>query len=322
MTILQLGKQAAPPRTLPTRWLFAGLTAVLVALALRLDGYAADIFTKLLLISTLSLSFNFLFGIAGQLAISHVALYAIGAYTVTILSASLGVPVWLAIPATIALCALVALAVAVPTVRLEGFYLALGTLALAQLVTVLLVQGGSLTGGPEGLYGFSSLTAFGWEITGRSYAVIIVALFLLMLAFLVRLDRSWFGRACRAVRDNPTAARAMGIDTTAIKVAAFVLSSSLAGVSGIAYAFLENYVTPYAFDLNMMFQILFMVIVGGIGRHSGAIIGAVILYLSPEYLGVLGEHYLLLYGALTVACILLEPRGIVGLIDKTGLRLP
>jgi len=91
--------------------------------------------------------------------------------------------------------------------------------------------------------------------------VIIVVLFLSMLALLVRLDCSWFGRACRAVRDNPAAARAMGIDTTAIKVAAFVLSSSLAGVSGIAYAFLENYVTPYAFDLNIMFQILVMVIV-------------------------------------------------------------
>jgi branched-chain amino acid transport system permease protein len=322
MTILQLSKQAAPARTYSTRWLFASLTVILVALAFRLDGYAADIFKKLLLISTLSLSFNFLFGIAGQLAISHVAFYAIGAYTVTILSVSLGMPVWLAIPATIGFCGLVALAVAVPTVRLEGFYLALGTLALAQLVTVLLVQGGKLTGGPEGLYGFASLSFFGWEITGRSYAMIIVVLFLLILGLLVRLDRSWFGRACRAVRDNPTAARAMGIDITWIKVSAFVLTSALAGISGIAYAFLENYVTPYAFDLNMMFQILFMVIVGGVGRHSGAIIGAIILYLSPEYLGVLGEHYLLLYGVLTVACILFEPRGIVGLLDRIGLRLP
>lgn len=322
MTIVQLSKQAAPVRICSTRWLFAGLAALLVVLALRLDGYAADLFTKLVLISTLALSFNFLFGIAGQLAISHVALYAIGAYAVTILSSSLGMPVWLAIPATIGLCGLVALVVAVPTVRLEGFYLALGTLALSQLVTVLLVQGGKLTGGPEGLYGFASLSFYGWEITARIYAVIIVVVFVLILLLLVRLDRSWFGRACRAVRDNPTAARAMGIDTTWIKVAAFVLTSSLAGISGIAYAFLENYVTPYAFDLNIMFQILFMVIVGGVGRHSGAIIGAVILYLSPEYLGGLGEHYLLLYGVLTVACILFEPRGIVGLLDRIGLRLP
>jgi branched-chain amino acid transport system permease protein len=296
--------------------------AVLVIMALKLNGYDADIFKKMLLVATLALSFNFLYGIAGQIAFSHVAFYGIGAFAVTILAVSFGLPVWLSAILTVLLCVVVALAVAVPTTRLEGFYLSLGTVAFAQLFQVMLIQGGDLTGGSGGIYGFTSPQVFGFSIAGHPYAVVIVALFLLTYGLLVRLDRSWFGRACRAVKDNPQAAAAMGIDVARTKVVVFVITSAMAGVAGIVYAFLDNYASPYVFSLDFMFEILFMVIVGGAGRHIGAVIGAVILFLAPEFLGGLGAHYLLFYGLLMVICIMFAPRGLIGLFDRFGLRLP
>ncbi|SVD04437.1 uncharacterized protein METZ01_LOCUS357291, partial [marine metagenome] len=185
---------------------------VLIALAIGLDGYTADLFRKLLLTATLCVGFNFLFGIAGQIAFSHIAFYGIGAYGVVILGFQCGLPMPLAILGSVVTCGVVALVVAIPSTRLEGFFLALATLAFAQLFSVGLLQGGEITGGPEGLSGYPSPDLFGIRLEGATYSVIISIVFLATLAILLRLDRSWFGRACRAIRDNPTAAAAMGVN--------------------------------------------------------------------------------------------------------------
>jgi len=140
---------------------------------------------------------------------------------------------------------------------------------------------------------------------------------MLTLALLWRLDRSWFGRACRAVRDNPEAAAAMGVDVARTKVIAFTLTSALAGMAGMVYAFVDNTVNPPIFGLENAFLILFMVIVGGAGRHAGAIIGAVLLFLLPFWLSpVVGHHHQLIFGALVVGAILLWPKGLVGIWDR------
>lgn len=160
---------------------------------------------------------------------------------------------------------------------------------------------------------------FGQRITGPWYTVVIVGLLLATFAVLWRLDRSWFGRACRAVRDNPEAAAAMGVDVARTKVIVFTLTSALAGVAGMVYAFVDNTVNPPIFGLDNAFLILFMVIVGGAGRHAGAVVGAILLYLLPFWLSPLvGHHHALVFGVLVVAAILLQPRGLIGIYD--GLR--
>jgi branched-chain amino acid transport system permease protein len=129
------------------------LTAAIVlsAVAFLLGDYQTDIYRKLLLWITLALSYNFLFGIAGQVAFSHFTFYGIGAYAVVILVTQLHLPLLLAVPITVLICVIAALVVAIPATRLEGFYLALATLAFAQLFIVLLNEGGNLTGGTGGL---------------------------------------------------------------------------------------------------------------------------------------------------------------------------
>jgi len=299
------------------RLLWTIIIVFLASLCFVLGGYWADIYRKMLLVITLCVGFNFLFGVAGQIAFSHIAFYGIGAYSVVIFSSILGWPLPLAIFGAIALCGVIAIIVAFPASRLEGFYLALATLAFAQLFNVVIVQGGDVTGGPQGLSGFGQQDYFGFSFTDQSYTLVIVVLFLGTLLIITRLENSWFGRACRAVHDSPEAAEAMGVDVLFIKVAAFTLTSVLAGVAGVAYAFIDNYVNPLVFSLEPMFQLLFMIVLGGIGRTSGAIIGAIVIFLAPEIFEEwVGRYYILGVGVLVVLSILLLPKGVVELFDR------
>jgi branched-chain amino acid transport system permease protein len=303
------------------RWLVA--FAILASLPFFLTSYYNDVYRKLLLWITLALGYNFLFGVCGQVAFSHFAFYGIGAYSIVVFLFQLHVPLPLAILLGVALCALVAAAVAVPSTRLEGFYLALATLALAQLFIVVLNEGGAVTGGTGGLADYRLPSVFGVRVAGPWYTAVIVVVFLATFAVLLRLDRSWFGRACRAVRDNPEAAAAMGVNVARTKVIAFTLTSALAGVAGMAYAFVDNTVNPPIFGLENAFLLLFMVIVGGAGRHAGAIVGAVLLYLLPFVLSpLIGHHHALVFGIAMVAAILLQPRGLIGIWDAIRPRHP
>jgi len=297
------------------KWL--GAFVVLAGAAFFLGDYHNDVYRKMLLWVTLALGYNFLFGICGQVAFSHFAFYGIGAYSVVILLVHLSVPLPLAIVLGVAICVLVALAVAIPTTRLEGFYLALATLALAQLFVVLLNEGGEVTGGTGGIANYRLPAILGFQLRGPWYTAVIVLLLLATLFLLMKLDRSWFGRACRAVRDNPDAAAAMGVDVARTRVIAFTLTSALAGVAGMVYAFVDNTVNPPIFGLENAFLLLFMVIVGGSGRHAGAMIGAAALFLLPFWLAPLvGHHHVLVFGILMLSAILLQPKGLIGLWDR------
>src|SRR5205085_3108876 len=300
-------------------WLAAAI--VLSALAFVLGDYHNDVYRKLLLWIALALSYNFVFGICGQVTFSHFAFYGIGAYAIVILLFTATFPLPLAIVCGVGLCLVLALAVAIPATRLEGFYLALATMAFAQLFIVVLNEGGAITGGTRGLASYRLPALLGLDLSGRTYTVVIVLVLIGTAAVLRRVDHSWFGRACRAVRDNPEAAAAMGVDVARTKVIAFTLSSVLAGIAGMAYAFVDNTVNPPIFGLENAFLVLFMVIVGGSGRHAGAVVGAVLLYLLPFVLSpLIGHHHALVFGVLMVAAILLQPRGLIGLYDRLARR--
>ena len=303
------------------RALWVGAFIVLAGLPFFFGNYYNDVYRKLLLWITLALSYNFLFGIGGQVSFSHFAFYGLGAYSIVIFLFQFHLPLPLAMLLGVALCVLLALAVAIPSTRLEGFYLALATLALAQLFVVVLNEGGAVTGGTGGLANYRLPDIFGVRIRGPWYTVVIVVLLLGTLAVLRRLDQSWFGRACRAVRDNPEAAAAMGVNVARTKVIVFTVTSALAGVAGMVYAFVDNTVNPPIFGLENAFLILFMVIVGGAGRHAGAIVGAILLFLMPFVLSpLIGHHHVLVFGVLVVAAILLYPRGLIGIYDSLVKR--
>ncbi len=302
-------------------WLGAAALMIAAAFLLRDFGYYSDQYRKLMLWVALALGFNFLFGIAGQVAFSHFAFYGIGAYSVVILTFKAGLPLGLSIVLGLGLCAVLAIAVGIAATRLEGFYLALATLAFAQLFLVVLTEGGSLTGGAGGFanYRLPSLEIAGtrYTLTGPYYTSLIALVLIASYFIYWRLDRSYFGRACRAVRDNPEAAAAMGVDVARTKIVVFTVTSVLAGAAGMAYAFVDNIVNPPVFGLENVFLLLFMVIIGGSGRHAGAIVGAALLYMLPFALApLIGPHHALVFGIVMVAAMLFRPDGLVGFLDR------
>ncbi|WP_423454728.1 branched-chain amino acid ABC transporter permease [Ottowia sp. VDI28] len=290
---------------------------LLVAVTLPLGTYQTDVYRKLLLWIAMALGFNFLFGIAGQLAFSHFSFYGLGAYAVVILWTQAGWPFPVAVAGALILCCTVALAVAIPATRLHGFYLALATLALAQLVTMLLNEGGTLTGGANGLANYPAPSVLGLRLEGPLLTTLLVTVLVTTFAVLRRLDRGDFGRSCRAVRDDPAAAAAMGIDVVRTKVAAFVLTGVFAALAGMCYAFVDRNVNPAAFDIEYAFQLLFAVVIGGVGRQWGAIAGAVLVYLLPLILSpLIGHYHALVFGMAVVLIMLLEPRGLAGIWQR------
>jgi branched-chain amino acid transport system permease protein len=300
-------------------WLVAIVAASV--LAFLLTSYQTDVYRKMLVWVALALGYNFLFGIAGQVAFSHFAFAGVGAYAMVILAFKLGIPFPVAFVLAIVLCAILALIVAIPSTRLEGFYLALATLAFAQLVLVVLNEGGTLTGGTGGLTNYRLPPVFGFELRGPWYTILLVLLVAFTLWLLLRLDHSAFGRACRAIRDNAQAAQAMGVDVARTKVIAFTVTSTLAGLAGIGYAFVDDVINPPVFGLENIFLLLFMIIVGGTGRHAGAIVGTVFLYLAPFLLEpIVGHHFMLVFGFLVVLAILFQPAGLIGLVEKLTPR--
>lgn len=301
---------------------YVAAAVLLSALAFVLGDYQTDVYRKLLLWITLALGYNFLFGIAGQVAFSHFTFYGIGAYAVVILVTQMQLPLLLAVPLTVLICVLAALAVAIPATRLEGFYLALATLAFAQLFIVLLNEGGNLTGGTGGLTNYRLPDIFGQQLKGPGYTVVIVLLMLGTLATVWRLDRSYFGRACRAARDNPEAATAMGVNVRRTRIVAYTLTSALAGIAGMVYAFVDNTVSPLIFGLDNSFLLLFMVIIGGSGRHAGAVLGAVLLYVIPFVLSpLIGHHHALVFGVFIVLAVMFQPDGLIGVWQNWRTRV-
>ena len=307
-------------------WLGTVVLMIAAAFMLRDFGYYSDQYRKLMLWVALALGFNFLFGVAGQVAFSHFAFYGIGAYSVVILTFKAGLPLGVAAVLGLAICASLAIAVGIAATRLEGFYLALATMAFSQLFLVFLTEGGSLTGGAGGFanYRLPTLDVGFWQITltGPYYTSLIVLLLVGTFFVLWRLDRSYFGRACRAIRDNSEAAAAMGVDVARVKIVAFTVTSVLAGAAGMIYAFVDNIVSPPIFGLDNVFLLLFMVIIGGSGRHAGAAVGAVLLYVLPFVLSpLIGEHHALVFGIVMVAAMLFRPDGLVGIYDQLRARL-
>ena len=306
-------------------WAGAALAMIAVAFLLKDFGYYTDQYRKLMLWVALALGFNFLFGIAGQVAFSHFAFYGIGAYAVVILTFKAGLPLGVSILLGLALCAALAIAVGFAATRLEGFYLALATMAFAQLFLVILTEGGALTGGAGGIanYRLPSLEIAGAKLTltGPYYTSVLALVLIGTFFVLWRLDRSYFGRACRAIRDNPEAAAAMGVDVARVKIVVFTVTSVLAGAAGMAYAFVDNIVNPPVFGLENVFLLLFMVIIGGSGRHAGAIVGAVLLYMLPYALTpLIGHHQALVFGIVMVAAMLFRPDGLIGFYDRLRAR--
>jgi branched-chain amino acid transport system ATP-binding protein len=286
------------------------------ALIWRGNGYELYVIALVGLTAIVGIGLNVLLGLTGQISLGHVAFYAIGAYTLGILTTKAGWSFWLALPLAGVVAGFAGLLLAIPALRVRGPYLAMVTIAFGFVVEQGAAEWSGLTGGWNGLMGVPPPRAFGFEFSEREIAFLILALTVAALFLYARLSGSAWGKAMRAVRDSETASLSIGLNPTLVRAAAFAISAVAAGVAGGVFASISNFISPESFPFFQSILFLLVVMLGGAGRTFGPLIGAVIVVLLPEVLSFLAEYRLLFVGVLMLLVLRLAPGGFVGLFSR------
>ena len=283
-------------------------------LILRGNNYQVFIIVIVGLTAIVGVGLNVLLGLNGQISLGHVAFYAIGAYTVGILTTNYEWSFWPALIVSGVITGLAGMLLAIPALKVRGPYLAMVTIAFGFVVEQGAAEWQGLTGGWNGLSGIPGPNVFGTDIGERGIAFLALALTVLATAAFAWLSRSVWGNAMRAVRDSESASVSIGLDPTLIRTTAFGISAVAAGLAGGVYASISNFISPESFPFFQSILFLLVVMLGGADRVLGPIVGALVVVLLPELLATLGQYRLLFVGLLMLAVLRLAPTGLVGLI--------
>ena len=283
-------------------------------------GYFYQVANVAMIFVLLAASMHLVTGVAGLLHLGHAAFYGVGAYTAALLTSKLGLGFTWTLPLSGLVAALVAFLVALPTMRLVSIYFAVATLAIGQMLYLVMLNWVEFTKGPNGIIVTKGLELFGFSLSGRlsSYYTIAAVVMLCVLA-ISRLSHSYYGNALRSIREDDQCADAMGVRTVRLKLEAFTLSAFFAGVAGALWAHMTGYISPGDFKFSESILILAMVVVGGLGSLPGAIIGALLLILLPEGLRGMGDFRNIMVGVVMFLSILFLPKGLLG--EVSALRL-
>ena len=292
-------------------------------------NYFISLYGQTLINIIIVFGLNFITGLTRNMNLGTAGIMALGAYASGILYVKFGVSPWLGLAAAIVVGYLVGKGLGYPSLRVSGVYLSLTTIAFGEIVRLILNNTMNLTGGAQGLSNLSSYSIFGFEISrGLPFYYFLLVIMLIMLWISTRIVRSKWGRAFKAISDNPDAAESLGIDIAKVKVLAFTLASIYASFGGALYAHLMGYINPATFNFDMSIDFVVMLMVGGIGVVSGNIIGAIVVTMLPELLRFLGNYYQLVFYLIAfIGAIKLPqgwPAGLASLwkwiVKKTGLK--
>jgi branched-chain amino acid transport system permease protein len=305
--------------------LAALVVALLVAGALPffLSGFRLFQFTQVFVYAIALLGLNMLTGYNGQISLGHGAFYALGAYTAAIMIDRWGVPYGWTLPAAGLFCLVVGFLFGIPALRLEGLYLALATFALALAVPQILKYFEHWTGGSQGIVLSKPDAPAGLPLTADQW-LYVLSLAVLVILFLLawNLIRGRTGRALVAIRDNPIAAEAMGIDTALYKALTFGVSAGYTGVAGALSALAIAFVAPDAFNVFLSITFLVGIVVGGLASISGALFGGLFIQFVPNWAQDISKAApWAIYGLFLIAFMYVMPHGIAGALRALGLRL-
>lgn len=301
--------------------------AAAAAACLVLDDYLLYVVTIGAIFASLAVAFDVLLGFTGYLSLAHGALYGLGAYTCALLTARYGLPFWVALP----LCGLVAGAagalIALVAFRTKGLYFAVLTLGIGLIGHQLFLVLSPWTGGIGGFVGIPGPEQPAWLAVRSTSYFALLALLLLLVTFVCAqfFVRSRLGAECLAVREDLTLAQALGIRVGTARLAAFTFSAVFAGLAGALFAAISSFVAPESFTvLGTGFQLVALVVVGGMGTLWGPILGAVLLTALPEALRVAATMSLLAYGLLLLGFIIFAPKGIASIANRlvAAMRRP
>lgn len=283
--------------------------------------YHTSIMISALIYVVLGLGLNIVVGLAGLLDLGYVFFYAIGAYAYALLNMHYGWSFWVVLPLSALLGALFGTLLGYPVLRLRGDYLAIVTLGFGEIIRIVLENWVDFSNGPRGIRDIPGPSSFGIELNQHQSVIymyfIIIAVCLITIFFVNRLENSRIGRAWIALRDDEIACQAMGIDKTKTKLTAFALGATWAGLAGVIFAANTSYINPPSFTIWESITILCVVVIGGMGSAIGVIAGALVLILLPEYLRAVAEYRMLVFGALQVIVMVFKPEGLIQAVRKT-----
>lgn len=295
----------------PYRGLY-GVAAVLLVLPWVLpNGFYMDLAIRMAMNAVIVLGLNLLMGFAGQISLGHAGFVGMGAYASAVLPTHWGWHPLLAVLAGAAAAGTLAALVARPIFRLKGHYLAMATLGLGIIMSIVVRNQADWTGGPDGM-AVPPLTLGGLEVAGDRvwYAIVAVLLCFSLWASLHWID-SPFGRALRALHGSEVAAQGVGVRVGRYKMAIFALSAVFASFMGSVMALYVGFVTPAVADFSHSIELVTMVVIGGLGSVYGSVLGALLLTALPQALAAFEGWETVVFGAILMLCMVFLPQGVV-----------
>jgi branched-chain amino acid transport system permease protein len=319
--LLRLANLGGVPRKDRGTPIALGIGIILCAAAPFLGDYALRILLVIAVYSAMALGVNVILGLAGQLSLCHAAFFAIGAYASALLTTRFGLGFGTAMAVGVLVSALLATVVALATFRVRGYYLALVTLAFAEIMRVTIGHWTSVTGGMMGVRRIPPPQVGPWTIDSPlGFFYLAMAFCAVAFALYDAVAFSVKGRAMAAIRDDELAARASGLPVLKLKVAAFVLSAVFPSVGGSIMAHYYTSITPDFALLGETVSILVIVVIGGLGSAAGAVFGATVLNLIPELFRQLGDFRLLVYGVILLLVVIYQPHGMFSIGRRLARR--
>jgi len=298
------------------RLVIAGLVIAALLLPLLAQSFLTFQLTQVMIYALAILGLNILTGYNGQFSLGHSAFYGIGAYTTAIMMSRWGVPYYATLPAAGAVCFTVGFLFGLPALRLQGLYLALATFALAIAMPQILkfhpLEG--FTGGVQGIVVDKPDPPFGLPIDPDQWLYYFtLGVLLLLFAGSASLVRSRTGRALMAIRDNPIAAAAMGINAALYKTLAFGVSAFVTGIAGALGAIIVQFVAPDSFSFLLSISFLVGLVIGGVGSIPGCLIGGIFVMFVPNIAESISTGLAgVIYGVILLLVIFLMPEGSAG----------
>lgn len=303
-------------RALKYGWAVLGVILLFLVPAMTSSGYYLQLAAQLLIFSILFIGLDIAVGHAGLASVAHGALFGVGAYTTAILATKAGWAFWPTVPVAIVIAAVLGLIVGALTLRLEGHYFVIATLAFSLLVAIVLQNWTSLTNGELGV---SPIPApgpiLGIEFrSAQNFYLLLVVITVLVALLTHLLTKSGTGQRLRAIRDNTPLASSVGVDASRTRLVAFVISAGIGGLAGSLQASNLSYIDPSLASFEVGFTALMAVIIGGRAKIAGPFLGAAIFVILPEILRAADELRLILLGVLLLLVVLFAPDGIAGRI--------
>lgn len=287
------------------------------------DPYVLGVWTFLLLNILVVVGLDLLLGYAGQLSLGHGIFVAIGAYASGLLTTRAGVSGWAAMPIGMLVAALLAAIVAVPTLRLRGYYLAMATLGFPVMFDAAIRVTSQWSGGSSGIISIPRLKIGSYILRDPlAYYYLVLGVVAVVLFLVWNLANSRLGLKLRAIHADETAASARGINVTSLKVMMFVASATIAALSGSLYVHNVQFVAPDTFGLNYSLTLVIMLVVGGMGRIWGGILGVVLLGWMPELLREAVTWQPVIFGSILAIIMLFAPNGLAGFIRRRSFFAP